>query len=29
VVAAGAAPADDDVPIVYFRRSYAPAPGSE
>ena len=28
-VAGGASPADDDVPIVYFRRSYAPAPGSE
>ena len=25
-VAAGASPVDDDVPIVYFRRSYTPAP---
>jgi flavin reductase (NADH) len=27
-VVGGSAPAADDVPIVYFRRSYTPAPGS-
>ena len=27
-VAVGSSPADDDVPIVYFRRSYTSAPGS-